>query len=198
MNNIQRYNNVSIVLHWLMAILILSMFALGFWMSDLPKDLPKTATLDVFELGVYTMPLAEPMSPRAFYFNLHKSIGVTLLALIAFRLLWRLSHPAPAMLPSMKDWEKKLSEIVHKGLYLLMLAMPITGLTMALCSKYGVTWFGMPFLKGSDDPAMRDIFKELHEVVGIIFLVTIVFHILAAIKHKVVDKDDVMKRMLLK
>jgi cytochrome b561 len=197
MNAVQRYNKVSIILHWLIGIVLLCMFALGFWMSDLPKDLPKSATLDLFNLGVHTMTFAEPLSPRAFYFNLHKSIGVTLLVLIVFRLLWRLSHPAPELLPTMKAWEKKLSEVTHKVLYLLMLAMPISGLIMTLYSKYGVVWFGIPLMKGIDNPELRDVFKESHEVIGIIFLVLVILHILAAIKHKVIDKDDVMKRMSL-
>lgn len=197
MNAVQRYNKVSIILHWLIGIVLLCMFALGFWMSDLPKDLPKVATLDLFNLGVHTMTFAEPLSPRAFYFNLHKSIGVTLLVLIVFRLLWRLSHPAPELLPTMKAWEKKLSEVTHKVLYLLMLAMPISGLIMTLYSKYGVVWFGIPLMKGIDNPELRDVFKESHEVIGIIFLVLVILHILAAIKHKVIDKDDVMKRMSL-
>lgn len=197
MTAVQRYNKVSIILHWLIGIVLLCMFALGFWMSGLPKDLPKAATLDLFNWGVHTLTFAEPMSPRAFYFNLHKSIGVTLLVLIAFRLLWRLSHPVPELLPTMKAWEKKLSEVTHKVLYLLMLAMPISGLIMTLYSKYGVVWFGIPLMKGIDNPGLRDIFKESHEVIGILFLVLIVLHILAAIKHKVVDKDDVMKRMSL-
>ncbi len=197
MSTSQRYNKVAIILHWLIGFAILLMFALGFWMSELPKDLPKTETLDLFNLGLYTMPLGEPMSPRAFYFNLHKSIGVTLLVLIVFRLYWRFANRAPAFPATMQPWEKKLADFVHKLMYLLMVVMPVSGILTAINSKYGVLWFGVPVLGGLDNPDMREIFKEAHEAIGTLLLVLIGLHIAAAIKHKVVDKDDVMARMSL-
>lgn len=198
MNTVQRYNKVSIILHWLVGLALLCMFAVGFWMSDLPKDAPKAATLDLFNWGIYTLTFPEPLSPRAFYFNLHKSLGVTLLALILFRLFWRLTHPVPALPSTMKSWEKTLAEVVHKSMYVLMLVMPVSGLLMAVYSKYGVVWFGIPLISGLDIPVVRDAFKESHEMIGIVLLAVIVLHTLAAIKHKVVDKDDVMKRMSLR
>ena len=195
---VQRYTKTAIILHGVVAILLLAMFALGFYMSDLPKELPKIESLDLFDLGVLNIALSEPMTPRAFYFNLHKSVGVTLLALILLRLFWRLSHAVPDFPATMKAWEKKLADAVHKTLYLLMLAVPLTGLLMAIFSKYGVIWFGIPLISGLDNESVREIFKELHEFIGIVLLALIVLHVLAAIKHKVVDKDDVMRRMSLR
>ncbi len=193
-----RYTKTAIVLHWLIALGIFAMFALGWYMSELPKEAPKQMAFDLFDLGIYTWQLAEEASPRTFYFNLHKSIGVTLLALIAIRVLWRLTHRAPAMLSSYKVWEKKLATGTHHLLYVLMVAMPLSGLIMAVNSKYGVKWFGLDFIGGLDNSGMRDLFKEVHEVIGAVLLIVVILHIAGALKHKFIDKDDTMQRMSLK
>lgn len=198
MSTSQRYNKVAIILHWFIGLAILLMFALGFWMHELPKDLPKVETLNLFDWGLYTITLSEPLSPRAFYFNLHKSIGVTLLALIVFRVYWRLTHVPPALPSTMQAWEKKVADFAHKLLYVLMVALPVSGVLMAINSKYGILWFGMPLASGLDNPDLRELFKEVHEVVGMVLLLLIVLHIAAAIKHKVVDKDEIMARMSMR
>lgn len=198
MSQTSRYTKTAIVLHWLITIVIFGMFALGWWMHELPKEAPKQMAFDLFDLGIFTWQLAEEASPRTFYFNLHKSIGVTLLALIVFRIYWRLTHTPPAMLASYKAWEKKLATGAHHLLYLLMVAMPLSGLIMAINSKYGVMWFGMDLIGGLDNKDMREIFKEIHELVGTLLLIVIVLHIVGAIKHKIIDKDGTMDRMSLK
>jgi cytochrome b561 len=194
----QRYTKTAIILHWVIGFMIFGMFALGWYMSELPKDSPKAAVLDLFDLGLYTLQFAEPLTPRTFYFNLHKSIGVTLLALIAFRVFWRLANAAPTFPATMREWEKKAADIAHMGLYVLMVAMPVSGIIMASYSKYGVKWFGVKLIAGLDNTPMRELFQEVHEAIGAILLAVIVVHVIAAIKHKVVDKDDVMKRMSLR
>lgn len=197
-DTIQRYNKVTIILHLVIAVFIFVMFGLGWYMSDLPKDLPKVPSLDLFDLGFYTLQFSEPMTPRSFYFNLHKSLGVTIFALILFRLFWRLTHVPPEFLSTMKTWEKKLAELTHKGLYLMMLVVPAAGFVMALFSKYGVVWFGVRLLQGLNNEGLREFFKEAHEVAGLMLVALIVLHVAAAIKHKVVDKDDVLQRMSLR
>lgn len=193
-----RYTKTAIVLHWLIAIVIIGMFALGWFMSELPKDAPKEAAYDLFNLGVYTWQLAEPASPRTFYFNLHKSIGVTLLALIAIRVYWRVTHRPPALLSSLKAWERKLATAGHHLLYVLMVAMPVTGLLQAVYSKYGVKWFGLDFIPGLDDKDVRAIFHEAHEIIGMLLALLILVHILGALKHKFLDKDETLSRMSLR
>jgi cytochrome b561 len=197
MNQTKRYTKVAVVLHWLIAIAIFGMFALGWYMSELPKEAPKQLAFDLFDLGIYTWPLAEEASPRTFYFNLHKSIGVTLFALIILRILWRITHKPPAMLSSYKALERKLATGVHHMLYLLMVALPVSGIIMATYSKYGIKWFGIDFIAGLDDKVLRDTFKEVHEIVGFLMVLILVLHIVGAIKHKFIDKDATMKRMSL-
>jgi len=194
----QRYTKTAIILHWLIGLLIIGMLALGLWMGDLPKDTPKVASFDLFNLGLYSVTVPEPISVRTFYFNLHKSLGMTLLALILFRVFWRVSHAAPAFPATMLAWEKKLSHAVHHLLYLLMVVVPVSGFVMSLYSKYGVMWFGVQLSNGLDNPQLRDFFKEVHETAAWLLLVVIVLHVLAAIKHKLIDKDEVMQRMSLR
>lgn len=194
-NNISRYTKTAIVLHWLIAFGIFGMFALGWYMSELPKDAPKATAFDLFDWGIYTLHVSEAISPRALYFNLHKSIGVTLLLLIAVRLYWRLTHEPPALLAGLKAWEKKLATAGHNLLYLLMIATPISGLIMGAYSKYGVKWFGVPLIPGLDNKAMREVFVEVHEVIGIILLIAIILHVVGALKHKFIDKDETLQRM---
>ncbi len=193
-----RYTKTAIVLHWLIAIFIALMFVLGWYMAELPKEAPKQMAYDLFDLGIYTWQVAEEVSPRTFYFNLHKSLGLTVLALIVFRILWRITHTPPAALSSYKAIEKKVAKATHHSLYLLMLAVPVTGLTMAINSKYGVKWFGIDVIAGLDNKPLRDFFECTHEFVGIVLLVFIGIHLLGALKHKFIDKDDTMSRMSLK
>jgi cytochrome b561 len=191
-----RYTKTAKILHWLIAVAIFGMFALGWYMSELPKEGPKQLAYDLFDWGIYTWTLSEEASPRTFYFNLHKSIGITLLALVIVRIFWRLTHKAPAMLASYKAWETKLASGVHRLLYVLMVALPLSGLVMAVASKYGVKWFGLEFIGGLDNKPLREVFKEAHEIIGVVILLIIILHILGALKHKFIDKDETLDRML--
>jgi cytochrome b561 len=193
-----KYTKTAIILHWLIGFGIIFMFFLGWYMGDLPKEAPKSSSYDLFDLGLYTWQLSEEVSPRTFYFNLHKSLGISILALIIFRVFWRLTHPAPSLIKTMKVWEKKLASATHHALYLIMVLVPLSGVAMAVYSKYGIKWFGIPLAEGLGDDAMRDIFKESHEIIGIILLLLLGLHILAVLKHTFVNKDGILKRMTFK
>ena len=190
------YTKTAKVLHWLIAVGIFVMFGIGWFMADLPKEVPKQNAFDVFDLGIYTWQSAEAISPRNFYFNLHKSVGVTIFALIIIRVLWRLSHKPPALLANYKEMERKLAKWTHYLLYLLMVALPLSGLIMVIYGKYGVKWFGIDLFGGLDSKPMRDAFKEVHEIIGLIILAVLALHILGALKHKFIDKDETLSRML--
>ena len=117
--------------------------------------------------------------------------------MIIIRILWRITHKPPALLATYKAWERKLATGTHHFLYLLMIAMPLSGLITAVSSKYGVKWFGVPFIKGLDDKGLRDFFEKSHEIIAIIILVVLFLHVAGALKHKFIDKDDTLKRMSL-
>lgn len=191
-----RYNTVAILLHWLIGFAILGMIAFGWFMTDIPKEAAKADQFDLFNLGIMTWQLAEPVSPRAFYFNLHKSIGVTILLLVALRLVWRILHQPPALPAGMKALDVKLAKGGHHLLYLLMFAMPISGVLTSTYSKYGIKWFGIPLIQGMDDKALTEQFGEIHEFIGTLMLVMIALHVAGAIKHTLADKQFI-KRMSL-
>ena len=190
-----RYTRTAVFLHWLIGLAILGMLAFGLWMTGLPKDAPKVATFDMFELGIYTLHLNEAVSPRTLYFNLHKSIGITLLALILLRIVWRFIHKPPVPLDSWKAWERRLSGLSHKALYVLMIVMPLSGIIMSAYGKYSVKWFGIVLIEGMDNMEIREIFLLVHEISAWILLGIIVLHVAGALKHWVIDRDDTMRRM---
>jgi cytochrome b561 len=132
------------------------------------------------------------------YFNMHKSLGFSLLWLILFRVYWRISHTPPAMLGSYSDLERKVATGAHHLLYLLMVAMPVSGVLMTLYSKYGLKWFGLEVFGGLDNADLRDLFKESHELFANILLVIFIVHVAGALKHRFIDKDQTMSRMSLK
>ena len=194
----QRYTKTAIILHWLIGALIVFMFLLGWYMTELPKEADKVLSFDLFDLGWVQWNVAQEMSPRTFYFNLHKSIGVTILALVIFRIYWRITHRPPALLASLKAWERKLAAAGHHSLYLLMVLIPVAGIIMSLYSKYGLQWFGIKLLAGLDNKDLRETFAEIHELLGIAMLVVLAVHVLGAIKHRFIDEDETMSRMSLR
>lgn len=198
MSSTQRYTKVAIILHWLIALVIIAMFALGWYMGELPKDGPKQTAFDLFDLGIVTWHIDEPISARNLYFNLHKSIGFTLLWLVVFRVYWRVTHTPPAMLASYSALERKLATAVHHILYLLMVLIPLSGVLMTLYSKFGLKWFGLEVFGGLDNADLRDTFKESHELFANLMLAAFIVHVVGALKHKLKDKDETMSRMSLK
>lgn len=172
-----RYSRGAIVLHWLIAVLIALNFAAA-WVSE---DMPKEAKLQVM--------------------GNHKAIGITILVLTVLRVLWRLVHKAPPLVETLKAWEAALARVTHAALYFVMLAVPLAGWGLHSAFSKGAPvgmfgLFGFPALPvGSDKPTIG-MFHELHEVFATLMLVLLGLHVLAALKHQIVDKDDTLKRMV--
>lgn len=169
-----RYGAPARLLHWLMAVLIPAMLALGWYMMEVEDD---------------------PGSDV--YFKLHKSLGLLLLLLLAARAAWRLGH-RPASLPrSVAPWQAGLSRLGHGLLYAGMLLVPVAGLAGALLSKSGVAFFGLALPRWfAPDHALAEQWFELHELGAWTLAGLIVLHALAGLKHLLLDKDGVFQRML--
>jgi cytochrome b561 len=170
-----RYSNVAIALHWLIALGVFALILLGWYMGGIPKGTPE----------------------RTFWFNLHKSIGVTVGALVLVRLVWRLTHRPPPLPALMPEWEATAARVNHALLYACLLVMPITGFLASNFTRFGVKYFGIqiaPLFR--ENQAARDALQEVHEVVSYLLVALVVLHILAALKHLVVDRDRVFQRML--
>lgn len=178
--NKTRYDRVQVTLHWLIAIMIFSMIALGVFMVELPKqsELPP---------GVESV--------RAFYFLLHKSLGLTVAGLILLRVFWRLTHKAPALPDTVKKWQQKAAGAVHGSLYVVMIATPVTGYLQSAFSKYHTKFWGIELPRVAEaNVEMREFFSGLHEICVFLFVGLILVHIAAAVKHRL-DGENVFERM---
>jgi cytochrome b561 len=172
----QRYSRTAILFHWLIALLIIGSFTLGLVMTDIPGITPT----------------------KLKYYSWHKWAGVTILALATLRLLWRLSHSAPAYPATMKGWEKSAAHWLHSLLYLLMFAVPLSGYFYTLAAGVPVVWFGvveLPVLI-APNPELKPVLKALHYWLNMGLAAAVGLHIAAAFKHVAIDRDGVMKRML--
>ena len=180
---IARYDRVQIILHWLIAAIILGMIGLGLFMIELPKQ--------------SELPVGED-SVRAFYFLLHKSMGITVGMLIILRVVWRLTHTAPPLPDSVSKWQQKAASIVHWLLYALMLAMPLSGFMQSIYSKYSTKFWGLELPRLAEaDTAMRESFSQIHECLAFTIIALIALHIIAAIKHRF-SGNEIADRMSLK
>lgn len=171
----QKYTRTAMALHWLIAAAVLFMIGLGFWMGDIPRGTPE----------------------RTFWFNLHKSIGVTIAIVVLFRLWWRAKHPPPPLPASVPGWQVQASRISHALLYLCLIMMPLSGFIASQFTKYGVTYFGLfkipPLAWENKD--LYELFQGIHGVTATVLCVVVIVHILAALKH-LIARDGVFRRML--
>jgi len=173
--SLPRYTRVAITLHWLIALAILCTFLLGQYMTALQ--------LSPTKLKLYSY---------------HKWIGVTIFMLVVTRVVWRLWHRPPPPPPSMPAWQHSAATIAHFFLYVLTLSIPISGWLMSSASGFQVVYFGqipIPDLLAKDK-VMADQLKDMHEALNWLMVVVVALHIAAALKHHIVDRDDVLWRML--
>lgn len=171
-----RFTLPAILLHWLIAILIVSAFALGLTMVDIPGITPT----------------------KLKYYSWHKWLGVTVLALACFRLLWRLAHRPPSYPLSMPMFQQKAAHGLHGLLYLLMFAVPVSGYFYSLAAGVPVVYLGMLPLPVLIDPnpEWKPVLKQVHYVLNWTMCACVSMHVLAAFKHHFIDRDGVLKRML--
>lgn len=170
-----RYTPTAIALHWLIAFGILASFSLGLYMTDL--------SLSPTKLKLYSW---------------HKWAGVTLFALIVFRLGWRLTHPAPALPDTMSPVLRRAANAAHWLLYGLMIAIPVSGWLMSSAKGFQTVWFGLVPLPDllAKDGALGDTLKDVHEFLNFTLLGLVAIHSAAALKHHFIDRDTVLTRML--
>jgi len=184
-NSRDRYGAVAMTLHWLLAAAILFMLWLGLFMTSLEDSDPRTFPL----------------------FQVHKSIGLTILILSVARLLWRLANPAPPPPAHSPRWERIAARAVHALFYVLMIAVPLMGWATVSSAPLAVPtqWFGLfewphiPVLADLPRAQKRLIEPSLagtHGALAFSMLVLAGLHAAAALKHHFRDRDDVLKRML--
>jgi cytochrome b561 len=170
-------------LHWTIAIAILALLATGAVMVRLTPG--SSLQLDLYQL--------------------HKSVGIAVLALSVARLLWRLFDPVPPLPVSLKRWEAALARATHIGFYVLVIVLPLSGWMMVSASVWNIPTvvFGLftlphlPVLASlQDKKPVEDALKEVHEALAIGILVLLLLHVAGALKHHFVLRDDTLARML--
>lgn len=181
-NSQARYGLVALAFHWLIALAIVAMLVLGSIMTDLPN------------------------SPRKFaLYQLHKSVGMTILAASLLRLGWRLANPPPPLPASMAALEALAAKAAHAGFYLLMIGLPLSGWMMVSASPLNIPTriFGvfelphLPWLSTlADKKPVEDALKEVHELAAWTLAALLLLHVAAALRHHLLLKDDILRRML--
>ena len=129
-------------------------------------------------------------------FNWHKWVGITILALTAIRMVWRLTHPVPSPLP-MPAWQKNSAYAAHTLMYFLLIALPVSGWAYSNATGYPIVYlalFPLPDLVAKSKPLAEQL-HEVHEVLGWMLCGLIIIHVLAALKHHLIDHDGTLGRM---
>lgn len=168
----RRWGGVAQGLHWLLALAIVGN-------------------------GIFGLLMVPPTLAKANIFALHKSIGLTIFALILLRLAWRLVDRHPPDEPAPR-WQQRAARAVHVLLYLIILAIPISGWWFNSARGFPLQWFklfNLPALTGKND-AVAQLAVTVHETLYWVLLGVLVAHVGAALKHHVFDNDNVLRRML--
>jgi cytochrome b561 len=168
-----RFSGPAIVLHWLLALALFGIFALGVYMADLP------------------------ISPeRLRLFNWHKWAGISILALSLLRLAWRLAHAPPRDVP-MPAWQRRLAHMSHRTMYVLFLVVPLVGWAYSSATGFQVVVFGvlpLPDFVPKSKP-LADVLEVTHATLAWLLASLVVVHVAAALKHALVDRDGLLGRM---
>lgn len=173
-NTKHNFGVVSIILHWLMAILIVCMIAVGLYMTDLPK------------------------SPEKFqFYGWHKEFGILILMLAIVRLTWRLRNITPTLEASPR-WEMITARTVHWAFYFFMFANPLTGWMMSSSAGVSVSFFGLFTLPNLVSPSKtgQALFATIHQYLAFTLIAILCLHTAAALKHHFINKDSILRRML--
>lgn len=171
----ERYSGLAQLFHWVTAALIFSTVPIAWVMANMPEDAASRGTL----------------------FMLHKSLGLTILGIVAVRLAWRASHPAPKLDGIIARWEKRSSQISHWLLYIILVGMPISGFIMSAASGHPNEFFGLTLPTFGKNETLMQIGGLIHMVIGQWTLYAlIIVHVGATVWHTAVRRDLVLDRML--
>lgn len=169
----QTYTRTAIALHWLIAALIATGFALGLIVADMSFS---------------------PQKLR--YVAYHKWIGVTVFLLAAARLVWRLTHRPPPLLPT-ATWQAAVAKFAHALLYVLMLLVPVLGWLFSSASGVPVVylgWWRLPDLVPRDK-SLAIALLQLHQAYAWLLCYVVALHVAAVLKHHFMDRDATLRRM---
>jgi cytochrome b561 len=174
----ERYDAVAVALHWVLAIVLMTLVGSGLYMVSLP-DLG-------FNINKIILILY------------HKELGMMALALALLRLAWRVGHALPALVETLPDWQKVMARFVHLCFYGLMLALPVTGWLMSSAAGFPVSFLGLfelPDLISRSDYLFRTLI-EVHKWLSYALIALTLLHAAAALVHHFLIKDETLNKML--
>ena len=174
-NNSTHFGLIAISFHWLVALTVFGLFALGLWMTG----------LDYYDSWYKQGPWW------------HKSIGIMLFLVVIARLCWRLLNPPPVALTSQKLWEIKLAHIAHLTMYLLLFTIMASSYLISTADNRAIEvfgWFEVPATITSL-PKQEDIAGWVHLILASTLIGLVVLHAAAALKHHFIDRDRTLKRI---
>nr|WP_183814916.1 cytochrome b [Parvularcula dongshanensis] len=168
------YTSVAKALHWILAALIILQLVGGIVMGKLPEDASYASAV----------------------FTIHQSNGLTILALSLFRLVWRLTHKPPPLPEGTKAWDRLFARATQAIFYVLMIAVPLAGWLMVSGHEGSVNFFFLFPVPHLPAVGSHELWEEAHELLAFGFIGLIPLHIAGALKHRYVDRDGVLARML--
>ncbi len=174
-NSEPKYSGLAIIFHWLTALGIFICFPLGLYMADLKLSPTKLQLI-----------------------SYHKWLGVTIFGVLVLRMIWRAFNKAPALPSNTPKWQIGAAHATHLFLYVLMIAIPVSGWLMSSAKGFTTVYLGMfplPDLIGKDKE-LGDTLRNLHQQLNYALLILVVLHIAAAIKHQFFDRDGLIGRMI--
>lgn len=149
----------------------------------------------VTEYYMHSLPVSDT---KWWFYDMHKSIGISILMVMVLRVIWRRMNDVPDLPPETSSTQKMLARLHHQVLYVALLLMPISGFIGSKAGGHKAMWFGffdMPDFFGKIDP-LNWWAEMFHTIVSYVILVLIAVHILAALQHHFILKDNVLRRML--
>ena len=170
----QRYSGTAVSLHWVLVLLVFALYGLGWYMVGIPKGTP----------------------PVAYFYNLHKSLGIVAALPIVLLIAWRATHIPPPLPGSLPAWQVRAAYINHLLFYVCLVVLVASGFIESNFTKFGIKFFGyqLPIL-GWEDKTLYRIFNRIHVYTTYFFAALVAVHIAAALKHLLVNRDDVFYRM---
>lgn len=165
-NTLSTYGSIAKFFHWLMAGLIIGMFMLAYTMINIP--------ISHFSDCLY---------------SLHKATGLLLFGLVILRLLWRFINSAPKLPPSIPFWQQQLAKFNITALYLLMLAMPVTGFFMSTLANHAISFYGIFTVSPlADNQQVSKFFAKAHEILAYLLVASFTLHVMGAFYHPVLPR----------
>lgn len=170
----ESYSSGAKFFHWIIALIVITMLSVSFFLDDVPEQY------------------------EALAYMLHKSFGLTILFLMIIRFIWLQFQGKPPLPETVPHWEKVLARVVQYSLYIFLITMALCGWIMSVAAERIPSYFGLfnASLPIEPNKALAKLMNQSHKTIAWILIALVALHIIGAIKHHFIDKDNVLKRML--